>query len=32
MGNSSMMNSKYKQNPYELQIGKDTEDIKWLLG
>ena len=33
MGKSSpTLNTRYNQNPFELQIGKDTEDIKWLLG
>ena len=31
MGNA-VNNTRFRQNPYEMQIGKDTEDIKWLLG
>jgi len=29
---NTYLNSKLKQDPYKMQMGKDTEDIKWLLG
>ena len=31
MGNANNA-ARFRQNPYEMQIGKDSEDIKWLLG
>jgi hypothetical protein len=31
MGNG-YSNTRFRQNPYEMRIGDDTEDIKWLLG